>query len=376
MCPILDGLSVDTALSTKPNPSIGEMSFGMSTSVSMGSGSHLDRVGGDRESSSNAPLAGSIASASASNKLEVQADISSNKRFSFSSHSETASATVSFSERSANYDDSSIRALAGSIAGYRDGAGSASAGVVTSLPLATSLTPVEVHADTLSGKSVTVPEDGISASGVKVAIGSATGSSRKSRVNEDSTALDMETPPGRCVSFKSTSSINGVSAAKSRSYELLSSYCEACHSSHRPCCPNFSPLASIALGATGASPNNGSMASASASSKTVIKESKKDKTSTLTESSRSRKTSVKSTTSDTSSACSSASRKHKNVSKKPSVTLSCSTSNTAEEQHSGLPTTTERAYLRAGSSASGASTSTTASSAVRSLLKFMKPREK
>lgn len=55
-------------------------------------------------------------------RLEVQADVSSNKRFSLSSHSETASATVSLSERSANMslaDDASTKALAGSILGYR-----------------------------------------------------------------------------------------------------------------------------------------------------------------------------------------------------------------------------------------------------------------
>lgn len=57
-------------------------------------------------------------------RLEVQADVSSNKRFSLSSHSETASATVSLSERSANMslaDDASTKALAGSILGYRLG---------------------------------------------------------------------------------------------------------------------------------------------------------------------------------------------------------------------------------------------------------------
>ncbi|XP_013777466.1 E3 ubiquitin-protein ligase RNF19B-like isoform X1 [Limulus polyphemus] len=125
-----DGMSVDTAASHRGvNPSIGEVSFGMSTSISMGSGSHLERVGlirdSDRESASNTALAGSIASASlaAAQKLEVQADISSNKRLSLSSHSETASATLSLSERSANFsltDDASTKALAGSLLGYRD----------------------------------------------------------------------------------------------------------------------------------------------------------------------------------------------------------------------------------------------------------------
>ncbi|KAI1305167.1 E3 ubiquitin-protein ligase RNF19A [Halotydeus destructor] len=112
----LDRLSVDTALSaSRPNPSIGEMSFGLSASLYMGSGSHLDRAAGDRESASNAPLAGSIAS----HRVEVTADVSSNKRYSFSSgHSEAISCAVSLSERSANisnYDDLSVRGLAGSI---------------------------------------------------------------------------------------------------------------------------------------------------------------------------------------------------------------------------------------------------------------------
>lgn len=47
----------------------------------------------------------------------MQADVSSNKRFSLSSHSETASATVSTNMSLA--DDASMKALAGSILGYR-----------------------------------------------------------------------------------------------------------------------------------------------------------------------------------------------------------------------------------------------------------------
>lgn len=113
-----DELSVDTALSNKVNPSIGEMSLGMSASLSMGSGSHLDRATCDRESASNAPLAGSIASATPSNRVEVQADVSPDKRCSISS--ETASCGVSFSERlshSCTLDDGngSVCACAGSI---------------------------------------------------------------------------------------------------------------------------------------------------------------------------------------------------------------------------------------------------------------------
>jgi len=66
-----DGASVDTAASQRGvNPSIGEVSLGMSASLSLGSGSHLDRIAlnrdreSDRESASNVALAGSIASAS------------------------------------------------------------------------------------------------------------------------------------------------------------------------------------------------------------------------------------------------------------------------------------------------------------------------
>ncbi|KAL3192819.1 hypothetical protein MRX96_058678 [Rhipicephalus microplus] len=91
-------------------------------------GSHLDTVAGASNTAiAGHSLTGSIASASAhSHRLEVQAEVSSNKRFSLSSHSETASATVSLSERSANMsgmadDAASTRALAGSIVGYREG---------------------------------------------------------------------------------------------------------------------------------------------------------------------------------------------------------------------------------------------------------------
>ena len=111
-----DEVSVDTALSNKVNPSIGEMSLGMSASVSMGSGSHLDRTTCDRESASNAPLAGSIASATPSNRVEIHAEVSPNKRFSLSS--ETASCGISLSDRlshSCAMDDGSVCACAGSI---------------------------------------------------------------------------------------------------------------------------------------------------------------------------------------------------------------------------------------------------------------------
>ncbi|XP_071113813.1 E3 ubiquitin-protein ligase RNF19B-like isoform X1 [Haliotis cracherodii] len=115
-------------------PSIGEASVGMTNSLSA-SGSHMDRVGGirdesDRDSASNRAIAGSSLNGSLcgstyttyQNKLEVQADVSTNhmsqcKRASFSSES----ANISLSEKSATvsfYDDASTKALAGSIAGY------------------------------------------------------------------------------------------------------------------------------------------------------------------------------------------------------------------------------------------------------------------
>ncbi|GIY12976.1 e3 ubiquitin-protein ligase RNF19A [Caerostris extrusa] len=143
-----DGASVDTTASQRGvNPSIGEVSLGMSASLSLGSGSHLDRIAlnqdreDDPESASNVALAGSIASASlmgGAGKLEIQADVSSNKRFSLSSHSETASATVSTNMSLA--DDASMKALAGSILGYRD---------------SSAVTPVEVHVDAQNSDPMT-----------------------------------------------------------------------------------------------------------------------------------------------------------------------------------------------------------------------------
>jgi len=109
------------------NPSIGELSLG--ASLSMGSGSHIDRlVECDRESASNTAIAGysltgSVASSYlGQHRLEVGADVHPRKKFSFSS--ERLSETVSLSEKSATVslgDDggASTRALAGSILQYR-----------------------------------------------------------------------------------------------------------------------------------------------------------------------------------------------------------------------------------------------------------------
>ncbi|XP_064482458.1 E3 ubiquitin-protein ligase RNF19A-like [Ornithodoros turicata] len=93
----------------------------------------LSRIGAAATiTASNTAIAGnSLTGSITSNKLEVQVDVTSGKRLSMSS--ETASATASYSERSANAflvadDNASTRALAGSIIGYREGT-----------------TPVEVH---------------------------------------------------------------------------------------------------------------------------------------------------------------------------------------------------------------------------------------
>ncbi|XP_022251100.1 E3 ubiquitin-protein ligase RNF19A-like [Limulus polyphemus] len=84
-----DGMSVDTAASHRGvNPSIGEVSSGCVNTI--------------------------LYQNVLSSRLEVQADISSNKRLSLSSHTETASANLSLA------DDASTKALAGSLLGYRD----------------------------------------------------------------------------------------------------------------------------------------------------------------------------------------------------------------------------------------------------------------
>ncbi|XP_058791229.1 E3 ubiquitin-protein ligase RNF19A-like isoform X2 [Phymastichus coffea] len=117
-----DAASIDVASHRGGNPSIGE------ASLSLGSGSQLEKLGreNDRESASNVALAGtSLAGSIASSvlpggqRLEVQADVTSAQRFSLCS--ETASAATSLSEKSVNAsiapDDgsASTRTLAGSV---------------------------------------------------------------------------------------------------------------------------------------------------------------------------------------------------------------------------------------------------------------------
>ena len=234
-----DDMSVDTTLSNKVNPSIGEVSLGMSASLSMGS--HLDKAGcPDRESASNAPLTGSIASAAASNRLEVQADVSSNKRFSFSS--ETASYALSLNDKTMDDGTSSTRALAGSIIG-RSGPGSSGYPDTTSLRSTKTIeertcTPVEIHVDIGGNESEmdSRRDASISRSGSR---------GHQYPTQETVITMDPSGPPAvRCVSFQPTvhvtTSKDSSSPMKSRSLEQLTAqFCEVCHSSHRPCCPNF-----------------------------------------------------------------------------------------------------------------------------------------
>ena len=166
---------------------LGEGSVGLSASgsASLGSASQLYLRGGDRglggesdredcESASQLGLAGSIMSAvSAARRLEVQAELaaiaccSPNKRSSFAS-SETASATISLSERSAGglsmADDgaasvASTRALAGSILSYKMGDtgsvhsyrhGSYQTSVSASGSVKSGYAPIEVHSACLT----------------------------------------------------------------------------------------------------------------------------------------------------------------------------------------------------------------------------------
>ncbi|KOC63990.1 E3 ubiquitin-protein ligase RNF19A [Habropoda laboriosa] len=130
-----DEASIDVASHRGGNPSIGE------ASLSLGSGSQLEKLGreNDRESASNVALAGtSLAGSIASSvlpggqRLEVQADVTSTQRFSLCS--ETASAATSLSEKSVNasiaLDDgaASTRALAGSVLNFKMDGSSISGG--------------------------------------------------------------------------------------------------------------------------------------------------------------------------------------------------------------------------------------------------------
>lgn len=178
----------------------------MSTSLSIGSSTHLDRIipdiQPDRESSSIAACAGSISSSMLNNgstnnqshghKLETHVDINSNKRYSFSSqNADATSMSLSLGDRSINtIEDSSMKVHAGSI---RD--------AVSQSSHRYSVSPVDVH----------------------VNIGNE--STEKNR--------PTETPVQSIGNFI-------PNKFESRSLEYLTSnYCNICHKSHKPCCPNF-----------------------------------------------------------------------------------------------------------------------------------------
>ncbi|XP_054267520.1 E3 ubiquitin-protein ligase RNF19A-like isoform X2 [Macrosteles quadrilineatus] len=110
----------DTVSHHGGNPSIGEVS------LSLGSGSQLEREA-DRESASMVALAGSIISSMpGGHRLEVQADVASSQRFSLSS--ETTSNATSLSDTKSLADDggASTRALAGSVLNFKVDGGSLS----------------------------------------------------------------------------------------------------------------------------------------------------------------------------------------------------------------------------------------------------------
>uniref|UniRef100_A0A0P4ZRV4 RBR-type E3 ubiquitin transferase n=1 Tax=Daphnia magna TaxID=35525 RepID=A0A0P4ZRV4_9CRUS len=226
-----DAVSLDhaTNLGLVGNPSIGEASVALSASgsASLGSASQLfvrdrDRESDreDCESASQLGLAGSIVSnASAARRLEVQAELvamaacSPNKRSSFAS-SETASATISLSERSNTLsmaDDgaasvASTRALAGSLLSYKMGdtssvhsyriphTGQTSASASGSVK--SGYAPVEIHAclndgdDLASGARSSSPVSIISLSGDEVTLPglvSLRRSARRARFGNNST---------------------------------------------------------------------------------------------------------------------------------------------------------------------------------------------
>lgn len=214
---------MDTALSGNHgigNPSIGELSLGLSNSMSIGSSTHLDRVNldnvPDRESSSIAACAGSIIAANIvtnassqtspnlGNKLDTQVDGNLVKRYSLNSQNgDASSATFSLGDRSVNtnisVDDGSLKVHAGSI---RDSVSLASPNY--------SLSQVEVHVDVGSGDVS----------------------------NTKSVCIKNNHPNAHQPAINSL-----VKRFESRSLEYLTnSYCNICHKSHKPCCPNFQHL--------------------------------------------------------------------------------------------------------------------------------------
>lgn len=217
-----DGVSVDTALSGRgvTNPSIGEMSLGMSASLSIGSNSHLDRVvldiQPDRENSSIAACAGSITSqyvANGQKKLETLVDINSNhqisKRYSLSSqNADSSSVTLSFGDRSVNTnaslidEASSLKAQAGSF--------------------------LEVASVSSNNQQ---PQQQNQSTSVEM-------ETNKENKNIETAEQKTNQNDTNSVSIQIPNFI--LNKFESRSMEYLSqNYCNICHKSHKPCCPNF-----------------------------------------------------------------------------------------------------------------------------------------
>lgn len=256
-------MSVDTALSGHrgiANPSIGEVSLGMSTSLSIGSSSHLDRVildiQPDRESSSIAACAGSITSnllmnnnnnasgghgggsrgsghtmsVHSSKTLDTAADVISNKRFSFSSaNADATSVTLSFGDRSINTnisesaDGASLKVHTGSI----------KCDALTSSQHNQpnpncSLSPVEVHVN------ICATEEGEKDKATQTA---------KEQQVRNSTNIDSIASTSAHTQ-QPCSAVLGKYESRSLEY-LASNYCRYCHKSHKPICPNLSVNATI-----------------------------------------------------------------------------------------------------------------------------------
>ncbi|KPM06345.1 E3 ubiquitin-protein ligase RNF19B-like protein [Sarcoptes scabiei] len=236
--PAPDGVSVDTALSGRgggvTNPSIGEVSLGMSASLSIGSSSHLDKavldIQPDRETASMAACAGSIISEQTNQtggqKLETLVDINSNKRYSFSSqNADSTSITLSIGDRSLNnHPQFSITS-----ANYRSWMEPPnqfqSNSHFTYYSNQLSVSPVEVHA--INNDTNKTIDDQLS-------------STTKLKTNSESVANQYK---GKSRFPVITSNHNHLILNKfeSRSMEYLSNnnYCNICYKSHKPCCPNF-----------------------------------------------------------------------------------------------------------------------------------------
>lgn len=239
---ILDGVSLDTALSGTNrvigNPSIGEVSLGLSTSLSIGSNNHLDDrvvldIQPDVEDSSIQGCAGSISSAllvngqtqtegatsvtmastsggfiqasnlinnnnNGSNKLETPVEV--NKRYSFSSQTaDTTSVSLSFGENRSLRTNLSGEDEGGSLKGHP---GSIRAGITGEALISS---PVEVN---VIIKDQVSPKD-------------------TNAGNEPTNTAPATT-------------VNLFNRFESRSLEYIScNYCNICQKSHKPCCPNF-----------------------------------------------------------------------------------------------------------------------------------------